>query len=220
MSRGAMGEFVGGMNFQEGRNLHQPYFLCRGLWAKADSGKFSLFLSSHLQTFLEARRPKDLLMAHELKFHQPLGNQLLVVRLLWQRIKNPALYQNLSLGEENGLRGFGQRGRTGAKFLLANFESRFRTNLRFWFLRLGFAAFVDLGEVWNEREAVNFAKLKSSLGMGLRLGNAKYAAGLNRVDVAYNTYDGAWLISIGNGSYFSAYKSLGFFDGFNLERLQ
>jgi hemolysin activation/secretion protein len=140
--------------------------------------------------------------------------------VLWRQIKNPTLYQNLSLGDENGLRGFSLRGRTGAKMLLANFESRLRTDIRFWFLRLGFTAFVDLGgETWDENEAVNLTELKSSFGMGLRIGNAKYAAGINRIDFAYNTYNGTWQISIGTGSYFSAYKSLGFLEGFNNERL-
>ncbi|MCI0694504.1 hypothetical protein L0337_21155 [candidate division KSB1 bacterium] len=217
VAAGVVGEVVGGMNFPEERpKLNQPFFSCRGVWAKADSGKTSLFLSTHLQTFFEASRPQDMLLEHELKIYQPLSEHLLVARVLWRQIKNSSLLQSLSLGDENGLRGFGLRGRTGAKLLLANFESRLRTDIRFWFLRLGFTAFVDLGEAWDEHEAVNLAELKSSLGMGLRLGNAKYAAGINRIDFAYNTHDGTWQISIGTGSYFSAYKILGFLEGFHL----
>lgn len=159
-------------------------------------------------------------MDSELKVFKAFGRHLLVSRVRYNRISNFSVERQLRLGDENGLRGFKLRDRTGTKLLLLNFEDRIYSNLKLYVFRLGFTAFVDIGNAWEEHEKVGLGDLKTSLGMGLRIGNERFTGAINRIDFAYNTSEKKWRVSVSIGSYFSAYTKLDFLTDFLTSRLR
>lgn len=114
----------------------------------------------------------------------------------------------LSLGELNGLRGYGLSRFTGSRRFLYNVEDRVYVwdNL-FRLLDVGAVAFYDSGYAWPEGSSVNLADLKSSVGLGLRVAPSR--SGSNspvRVDLAYpvsrRTGLSSWSLSILAGQAF------------------
>lgn len=77
------------------------------------------------------------------------------------------LLPQLTLGADNGLRGYDARLLAGTQRLLANAEHRFDTGLEVWVLRFGLCAFVDAGWVG---ESLDLGRPYLGAGAGLRLG--------------------------------------------------
>ncbi|MBI2387185.1 MAG: BamA/TamA family outer membrane protein [Elusimicrobia bacterium] len=114
----------------------------------------------------------------------------------------------LTLGELNGLRGYGLSRFTGTRRFLYNLEDRVYVwdNL-FRLLDVGAAAFYDSGYAWPEGSSINLADLRSSVGLGLRVAPSR--SGSNspvRVDLAYpvsrRTGLSSWSLSILAGQAF------------------
>ena len=93
----------------------------------------------------------------------------------------------LQLGGDSGLRGFKIASFTGNKSVLLNYESRAfypEEILRLFYL--GGAVFAEGGQVQTEGNSFNREDFHADLGVGLRIGLSRSAAGnLIRVDVAY-----------------------------------
>ncbi|MBY0493883.1 MAG: BamA/TamA family outer membrane protein [Cyanobacteria bacterium] len=116
------------------------------------------------------------------------------VRLPWQtlavslagvyaaRMDQP--YQ-LVLGGDMGLRGYSARQFTGNRGVIVNVEHRVYTNVDLLTARLGFAVFADVGRLWRENERATLSSLKSSVGIGLRMGLTKsFEAPTVRLDLS------------------------------------
>jgi surface antigen Omp85-like protein/surface antigen-like variable number repeat protein len=119
----------------------------------------------------------------------------------------------LILGNDNGLRGFDTRQFVGEKRFVFNLEDRvFFVNDLFHLLSLGAVAFFDSGYVWERNQGVDFRRLATSIGIGLRV-DALRAAGeaLFRLDLAFPLTDGGSgqhgpAVSIGAGQAFDAFS--------------
>lgn len=111
----------------------------------------------------------------------------------------------VTLGAQNGLRGYGVHQFVGTRSLLLSAERR-------WFLidnlarvfSLGLAAFIDSGYAWTQAESLDLGDLKTNLGISLLLGRRQVStdrAG-TRIDLAYAldpVYGRShWLLSFGN----------------------
>ncbi len=91
----------------------------------------------------------------------------------------------LSLGEDEGLRGYTFKSFTGQNSLLFNVEDRIFTPLDFRIVAVGFAGFLDAGYVWSSEETLRFKDFGVSVGIGLRIGLKKsQSARVIRVDFA------------------------------------
>lgn len=92
----------------------------------------------------------------------------------------------ISLGEDEGLRGYTFKSFTGQNRLLFNIEDRIFTPLDFRLFAVGLAAFVDAGYVWSSEEHLQFRDFGVSAGVGLRIGLKKSrSAKVVRVDIAF-----------------------------------
>lgn len=114
----------------------------------------------------------------------------------------------MSLGELNGLRGYGLNRFTGSRRFLYNLEDRvYVWDDLFRVLDVGAVAFYDSGYAWPEGSSMNLADLRSSVGLGLRAAPSR--SGSNspvRVDLAYpvgrRTGISSWSLSILAGQAF------------------
>ena len=114
----------------------------------------------------------------------------------------------LTLGEANGLRGYGLNQFIGSRRFLFNAEDRIFVYDQLWRLvDVGAVAFYDTGYVWPTSSSVKFSGLKSSVGLGLRLAPSR--SGNNdpvRIDLAYRLNDNQtrsrWSLSILAGQAF------------------
>jgi hypothetical protein len=98
----------------------------------------------------------------------------------------------LSLGEDEGLRGYTFKSFTGQNRLLMNVEDRIFTPLDFRLFAIGLAAFFDAGYVWSSEENLKFDDFGTSVGIGLRIGLKKSrSAKVVRVDLAFPLGKGA-----------------------------
>ena len=98
----------------------------------------------------------------------------------------------LILGNFNGLRGFDTRQFVGEKRFVFNLEDRcFFVNDLFHLVSLGAVVFFDSGYVWEQNQGVDFRRLATSGGIGLRI-DAPRGSGeaLFRLDLAVPITDG------------------------------
>ena len=114
----------------------------------------------------------------------------------------------LTLGESNGLRGYGLSAFTGDRRFLFNVEDRVFVWDELWrLLDVGAVAFFDSGYVWPTTSPINLVDLRNSVGLGLRAAPSR--SGNNspvRVDLAYALNDNRsrsrWSLSIQAGQAF------------------
>ncbi|MCI0602137.1 BamA/TamA family outer membrane protein [bacterium] len=104
----------------------------------------------------------------------------------------------ISLGEDEGLRGYTFKSFTGQNSLLFNVEDRIFTPFDFRLVAVGLAAFLDAGYVWSSDETLRFKDFGLSVGVGLRIGLKKsQSARVVRIDFAVPLHKetGAFTIS-------------------------
>jgi hypothetical protein len=158
--------------------------------------------SSHYKGDLRRERINNILQA--ILYFRPADHQLLALRTFsrfaWRQ--NPD-YQ-LTLGGENGLRGYPDRYLTGTKLFLANLEYRIFTPVKILTAGLGGATFFDAGYVWRDSENVDFTDLETNVGIGLRIGLTKSSTARTiRLDLARALNEDNWYISFGTENLFS-----------------
>jgi hemolysin activation/secretion protein len=91
----------------------------------------------------------------------------------------------ISLGEDEGLRGYTFKSFTGQNSVLFNVENRIFTPIDFRIFAVGLAGFLDAGYVWYSDETLHFKDFGVSVGVGLRIALKKsQSARVIRVDFA------------------------------------
>ncbi len=114
----------------------------------------------------------------------------------------------LSLGEANGLRGYGLNAFNGDRRFLFNVEDRiFVWDELFRLLDVGTVAFYDSGYAWPSTSSIKLSDLKNAVGLGLRVAPSRSAANNPvRIDCAYalssNQTRSRWSLSIQAGQAF------------------
>lgn len=116
------------------------------------------------------------------------------------------LRRELTLGEDNGLRGYRARVLDGTHRLRCNLEHRFDTGLELGTFRFGLIAFHDAG--WTDDDA-RLGAAFASIGAGLRVGSPPLLGdGVLRIDVAKPLDDlvdqsDGWKVSLTVGQVFT-----------------
>jgi len=121
-----------------------------------------------------------------------LWEHTLVSRLKLDLARNLDRDTQIFLGNFNGLRGFDTRQFAGEKRFNFNVEDRvFFVNDLFHLVSLGAVVFFDSGYVWDRNQSVDFRRMATSAGIGLRI-DAPRGAGeaLFRLDLAFPITDG------------------------------
>src|SRR5690606_9064890 len=120
-------------------------------------------------------------------FQKSLPSQTLGLSLLYDdAVDRQDLRPQLTLGEDNGLRGYPARRFASDRYLLLNIEDRIDTGLELWSVHLGLAGFVDVGWIDDPGQRRNWSDPLRSVGVGLRLGSSELVGdGVVRIDFAW-----------------------------------
>lgn len=120
-------------------------------------------------------------------FQTSLPHQTLAASLTFDGVfERQALRPQLTLGEDNGLRGYPAREFAGDRMVRLNLEDRIDTGLELASLHLGVAAFFDSGWIHNTRQGLSQNEAIKSAGFGLRIGSSELFGGnIGRVDFAW-----------------------------------
>jgi len=116
------------------------------------------------------------------------------------------LLRELTLGEDNGLRGYRTRLLSGTRRVRANFEDRYDTGVEFATLRLGLIAFYDAGWVGDDS---GLGPAYRSFGGGVRIGSKPLlGSSVLRIDLAKPLDDSimqsdGWKVSLTMGQVFT-----------------
>jgi hypothetical protein len=109
------------------------------------------------------------------------------------QVEHQDLEPQLTLGEDNGLRGYPARELQGSRVARFNFEDRVDTGLELLAVKLGLVGFFDAGWVHDDLYGRSLSDPLTSLGFGLRLGSSHFFGDrVLRIDVAWplSTIDG------------------------------
>ena len=92
----------------------------------------------------------------------------------------------LTLGEDNGLRGYPAREFAGSRFCRLNLEDRIDTGIEVLSVRVGLVAFTDAGWVHGPQQGLSMGEAIRSVGCGLRFGSSHlFGGGVGRLDIAW-----------------------------------
>lgn len=161
-----------------------------GNWNEKQSKVENLFASSQIQYYLNTTT-----------------KQSWYAKIRLDYAKNLTHDKQLSLGGENGLRGYPLDYQQGDRSFLINLEKRY-----YWeydllqLFKVGGAAFVDIGRAWfNDQANTNHDKVLKNAGIGLRLAPSRANAGtVIHLDIAApldksNDVDSIqWLVTVKN----------------------
>ncbi len=150
----------------------------------------SLFADVAFTSRVEAGSATDSLLSADLRYYRPTGSR----GVFYAGISAAAGHEldadhELTLGGDNGLRGYPLRFQTGSGTALLTIEERYYTRYSLWKIAdIGAAVFFDMGRAWGESAfgpTENQGLLKD-FGFGLRFGNTRSALGnVVHVDVAF-----------------------------------
>lgn len=139
-----------------------------------------LFLSGDFSTRIEQGRARNLVSDLAAKYYWRWHEDWLLYGALSGTVTD-ALDPDMQLllGGDNGLRGYPLRYESGTSRALLTIEQRVFTDwYPFRLVRLGAAAFCDVGRTWGSGIVGNSdAGLLSDVGVGLRLGNTRSGLG-------------------------------------------
>ncbi len=139
---------------------------------------------------------ENLRWENELRYYRPtLGQHRLLIDLELSGTRYPDREAQLLLGGDSGLRGYANRFQDGDRRVLLSVEQRFYTDWEFFkIVRVGAAAFVDIGRAWYSdpnAAASPGGTLRDQgwlkdIGLGLRLSSSRSARGqMIHLDLAY-----------------------------------
>lgn len=158
--------------------------------------------SSYYQADLIRERITNI--TQSIVYFKPVEYQLLALRTISQFAWRQKPDYQLTLGGDNGLRGYPDRYLTGTRLFLTNLEYRFFTPVKILTAGLGAAAFFDAGYVWRNSQNTDFNDLKTNIGIGLRIGLTKSSTARTiRLDLARALNEDNWYISFGTENLFS-----------------
>ncbi|OGC91585.1 MAG: hypothetical protein A2W25_10740 [candidate division Zixibacteria bacterium RBG_16_53_22] len=106
-------------------------------------------------------------------YYKPAAMHLLAIHGLADFAWRQKPTYQVILGGGNGLRGYSYHELAGNRLALGNIEYRFYTPITILTVRLGAAAFFDIGNVWRRSQDIDPGELKSGVGLGLRFGLTK-----------------------------------------------
>ncbi len=120
-------------------------------------------------------------------YYQGFPWQTLVSSFIFDAVyEREDLERELILDEASGLRGYRAKAFSGNKRLRLNIEDRIFTPIEVYHVVFGFAAFLDSGYVWERGHTPDISDLRSSLGIGLRIGSLPLLKNtVLRVDMAF-----------------------------------
>ncbi len=141
-------------------------------------------------------------------FWAPTERQTLATSATFDAVEElQDLLPQLTLGEDNGLRGYRARELAGTRRLRLNLEHRLDSSLEVWTFRLGLVAFADAGWVGD---GGNLGRPFRSAGVGLRIGSVPLlGSGILRIDAAHpfdESFPGSatnWSFSVALGQVFT-----------------
>ncbi|MFQ5587355.1 MAG: BamA/TamA family outer membrane protein [Nitrospiria bacterium] len=120
-------------------------------------------------------------------YYQGLPEQTLVSSIAFDAVyEGEGLERELVLDEASGLRGYRAKAFSGNKRLRLNVEDRIFTPIEFYSVVVGVALFFDSGYVWKRGEHPDLGDLRSSAGIGLRIGSLPLIKkNVIRIDMAF-----------------------------------
>jgi hypothetical protein len=96
------------------------------------------------------------------------------------------LEAQLTLGEDNGLRGYRARLFDGTRRLRLNVEDRIFSDLHLFTFYLGFVVFADAGMIWRSGDRLSASDVHPSVGFGFRVFSAELLkTQVGRLDIAF-----------------------------------
>lgn len=110
----------------------------------------------------------------------------LYARAALDHLMRPDPTVTLTLGGDNGLRGYPLRYQSGTRRALLTLEARHDTGLYLWRLvRVGLTAYADAGRAWGGDDKASSRAWLADVGVGLRIVNVRAAFGnVLHVDIA------------------------------------
>ena len=129
---------------------------------------------------------KDTIFSFDTRWYNVVAWQTLALNIEGDFSNDLDIGRQFVLGGDSGLRGYPAREFTGAKRLLMNLESRVNPKLEVWTVALGGVVFVDVGNVWDRNQDVDFKDLNVGAGAGLRLEFTRTpGAPVSRIDIGW-----------------------------------
>jgi len=164
-------------------------FLARASQGFGAADRSALLLSAVLQGRLESGELRNAVLDSAVRFYVRQSDR----RLLFTTLEASAgraldLDTQILLGGDNGLRGYPLRYQGGEARALLTMEQRYFTNwYPFRLVRVGAAAFFDIGRTWGESPvSTPSLGLLKDVGVGLRLGNSRSGLGnIIHIDLAF-----------------------------------
>jgi hypothetical protein len=149
----------------------------------------ALLLSSAIKTRVENGELRNAVLGGAARYYLKQSSRRLFFTTLEASVGRALdLDTQILLGGDNGLRGYPLRYQGGEARALLTVEQRYFTNwYPFRLLRVGGAAFVDIGRTWGDTP-VNTPSLGllKNVGLGLRFGNSRSGLGnVIHVDLAF-----------------------------------
>jgi hypothetical protein len=161
-------------------------------WATHGSGsrdRSALLLSSALKGRLESGELRNTVLDGAARYYVRQSERRLFFTTLEASVGRALdLDTQVLLGGDNGLRGYPLRYQGGEARALLTVEQRYFTNwYPFRLVRVGAAAFFDIGRTWGESPVSTPSQgLLKDVGIGLRLGNSRSGLGnIIHVDLAF-----------------------------------
>jgi hypothetical protein len=175
----------------------QAYGADRSAWiflARASHGfgsreRSALLLNGTLQGRLESGELRNAVLDSSVRYYVRQSERRLFFTTLEASVGRALdLDTQILLGGDNGLRGYPLRYQGGEARALLTVEQRYFTNwYPFRLLRVGAAAFFDIGRTWGESPvSTPSLGLLKDVGIGLRFGNSRSGLGnIIHVDLAF-----------------------------------
>lgn len=161
-----------------------------------------LLRASYATTFVNGANANRVAGADALYYVTGLPRQTLAFHAAYDHGWRLDPGSRLSLGESNGLRGYGLAQFSGERRLLLNAEDRvFLLDDLLKILDVGAVVFYDAGFAWPARDRTRLSDLRHGVGFGLRVASSRSASNSPlRLDVARalnpNGADSRWTLSI------------------------
>jgi outer membrane translocation and assembly module TamA len=164
-------------------------FLARASHGFGDAAGSSLLLSGALDGRLEHGELRNTILDSSLRYYIRQSERRLFFTTLEASVgRELDLDTQILLGGDNGLRGYPLRYQGGEGRALLTVEQRYFTSwYPFRLVRVGAAAFFDVGRTWGESPvSTPSLGLLKDVGIGLRLGNSRSGLGnIIHIDLAF-----------------------------------
>jgi hypothetical protein len=172
-----------------GASLAGLVFSAAAGYGFASAHNETLLFTSTLDGRLQNGTPQNTVATGSFQYYFRQSEQLLFYAgVAAAAARNLDLDNQILLGGDNGLRGYPLRYQDGRSRALVTVEERYFTNwYPFRLLRVGAAAFMDVGRTWGAAPlAEPSLGVLRDLGFGLRFGNARSGLGnVIHVDLAF-----------------------------------